>query len=376
MRLAVSPLQYRALLGSLLVLGGACRDEGAERPPIVWQGEHIQVGTDLDLDAWCPGTLPRLDDYVGTLKEIFEAPEDHYVTYYLYPPPVSDYACEGRFFACYTEGAVFASDLLNTHEIVHAVSAAHGKMPHFFEEGAASYWGYAFPDDFRGLDIREVLEDHWSGGMSVAEYALAGHFSSYLIHTHGMTSYRALLRGTTKGQSRAQFEEVFEQAMGSTLDEAIDDYESEWPYCDVAAMQRNFHDCEQPAVKLPAGEFETFDLDISCADPEVVGPSTPGGSDDVPRIWRDLTLELETGTHDIWFEVPALGEPNTVRMDIKRCDTRCGEVMDNTRRLEPDRMNNPNQFRTKLTPGRYVVRVSRAADDPGPVRFGWRRSNF
>ncbi|MBP6704348.1 MAG: hypothetical protein KA385_12620 [Vicinamibacteria bacterium] len=367
---------YLTLLG-LLVLGSACRDNDEERPPIVWTGEHVQVGTDLDLDAWCPGTLPRLDSYVGTLKTLFEVPDDHVVTYYLYPSPVTDYACQGRYLACFTQGAVFTSDLLDTHELVHAVSAVYRAIPHFFEEGAASYWGHAFPADFRGLDIRDVLDEYWSSGLPNSGYALAGHFMSYLVHTYGMERYLALLRTSNRQQSREDFEQAFEKTMGNTLDDAIDDYEAQWPYCDVTATARSLHDCEQPAIKLPPGEWMNFDLDISCVDPEVVGPSTPGGSGDGPRIWRDLTVDVETETQNIKFDIPELGEPNTVIMDIKRCDTRCGDVMLNRWRLTPNHViGNPNEFLIKLKAGRYVVRVSRAVDDPGPVHFGWRPQAF
>lgn len=77
------------------------------------------------------------------------------------------------------------------------------------------------------------------------------------------------------------------------------------------------------------------------------------------------------------FDIPELGEPNTVIMDIKRCDTRCGDVMLNRWRLTPNHViGNPNEFLIKLKAGRYVVRVSRAVDDPGPVHFGWRPQAF
>ena len=261
--------------------------------------------------------------------------------------------------------------MLFRSEIVHAVSAAHRGMPKFFEEGAASYWGYAFPSDFRGLDVRAVLDERWSGGMSVAEYALAAHFSSYLIHTHGMAPFLALLRGARKKQSRENFEEVFKNVIGSSLDGVIDDYEEQWPYCDMATTQSSFYECGQPALKPPVGEWMTFDLDISCADPEVVGPSTPRGTFTTPRIWRDLTLDIETRVQSIEFEVPGEGEPSSAVLEIKRCDTRCGEVMRNRFHLELERLG--DGLLLPLEPGRYVVRVSRAADDPGPVRFRWQR---
>src|SRR5690606_36031126 len=104
---------------------------------------------------------------------------------------------------------------------------------------------------------------------------------------------------------------VFERALGLSLDEAIDDYEAEWSYCNVEATQSWFYECSQPAVVLPAGEPMQFDLDISCADPEVIGPSSLVFTDRVPRIWRDITVELEGNLHIVFFDAPALGEPNT-----------------------------------------------------------------
>lgn len=375
---ALAGSRFRVILCLFLAVGGACNPDEpiVNLPPVSWEGEHVRVATDLDIDSWCVGTLPRLDHRVGALKGLFEAPEGFLVDFYLYPPPVTDHACAEGIFACYDEGMVFASDPLDTHEIVHAVSDAHGKMPHFFEEGAASYWGFSFPADLRGLNIRTVLKQHWTSGMDSRGYALAAHFTSFLIDTYGLAPYVIMLKRSRREQSREEFEETFKQGFGLTLDEAIDAYEANWPYCDVRSTQRSYYECDRTANNLPPGVDTYLDVDVSCENPEVVGPSALGSPDGAPRLWWDTTVELETKLQDIWFEVPALGEPNSVVVDVKRCDTRCDEVMRYNWRMTPQGESHPYYYNLSLEPGRYIVRVSRAEGDPGPVRIKWRPSAF
>lgn len=360
-----------ALLGGLLLVVGACGDDSTPpRPPIVWTGAHVQVGTDLDLGEWCPGTLSRLDAYAGALKELFVAPRDHVITYYLYPPPLTEHdLCEGNR-ACHVKGAIFTTELFDAHELVHGVSSAHGSMPHFFEEGAAAYWGQTDDVKFADLDLREALDEHWSGGADPFVYALAVHFTSYLVHTYGREPYAALLQRASREQSRAEFARTFERVLGVTLDEAIDDYEARWPSCGTWATHSSFYECARPATRLAPDDWTEFDLDLSCADPEVVGPSALGFADGVARIWRDLTIEVETAEQTILFDIPAPGEPNTVLLEIKRCDTFCGDA--STWRAAPNNADDPNLYVLGGAPGRYILRVSRAAEDPGPVRFRWR----
>ncbi|MDC0720683.1 hypothetical protein [Nannocystis bainbridge] len=362
-------------MAGLLVVGGGCRDR--ERPPIVWAGEHVQVGTDLDLDAWCPGTLTLLDSHTALLKEMFDAPADHVVTYYLYPSPISDRICPKPSTACYLpdEGAAVTTDLFNLHEIVHAVQWAHGGMPHVFDEGAATYWGGrghgAGAEDARGLQFRSLIDNAWSEGLGSRGYWLAAKFTSYLIHANGLESYVALLKATSWDQSRANFEKTFDQAMGMTLDDAISDYEAEleWWYCDAPATQYWFHGCAQPGDVLPTGETTHFDLDISCADPEVVGPSSHASPDGTLRIWRDITLELTSTDQFITFDAPQDGEPSTVLVELKPCTTDCSLALTETVRLNPG--PDGTEFSPSVLPGRYVLRVSRAAEDPGPVQIRW-----
>ena len=272
-----------------------------------------------------------------------------------------------RGSGCHRYGAVFAVDLLHTHELVHAVFYAHLGMPQFFAEGAASYWGSSVPADYSGLDIREVLDESWSRHMVAAEYGLAAHLTSYLIHTHGIAPYVNLLQGAPASQSREDFEATFEQALGLTLEEAIGDYEAQWEHCPNWATQQWFYECSQPAIALPPDEWTQFDLDISCADPNVVGPSVWPAGHGEPLIWRDMAIELESPTQRVVIDVPESGTPDSIRFLLKPCDTDCSRVAFTSWDLTADGA----EHLWLGPPGRYVLRVSKAADDPGPVRFRW-----
>ncbi|MDC0669355.1 hypothetical protein [Nannocystis radixulma] len=352
------------------MIGGGCREP--ERPPIVWVGDHVQVGTDLDIDDWCPGTLPLLDSHAGRLRELFDVPADHVINYYLYPTAVDQHGCLEKSVACFVpDEGVVTTDLFELHEIVHAVQLTYGGMPHFFAEGGASYWGWHPGGDIRGLDIREFLDKHWSTGLGERGYALAANFTAYLVHANGMEPYVALLKASDRNQTRASFEKAFEQAMGMTLDEAIADYDTlwAWKYCDGLATQYWSHACAQPGLSIPPGTETYFDLDISCADPEVAGPSLRVSFDGIPTIWRDITVEFSSENQFFQFEAPMDGESGTATVEIRPCTTDCTVALTSTVRwsLGPD---GEASF-PSVIPGRSVIRVSRAADDPGPVRFRW-----
>lgn len=362
--------------------------EGVTQPPIVWTGEHVRIGTDLELEDWCPGTLDRLDGYTGELKELFSAPEEQVIGYYLfeYPLPMGTGSCRDAKDGCAYDGPdevfLMTAHLPFEHEVVHTVGARQRKLPSFFEEGAATYWSdpAVFPDARLAIrDVRTVLDERWDLVDGQEDRVLGAHFTSFLVHRWGMERYVELLH--TKAPSREQFEPAFAQIFGMSLDEAIDEYETIYDpqsYCTLETFRSSFYECgREPEYILDgSGEVE-FDIDLSCANPDVVGPRTDGGGP--PRIWQDMTIEVDGPVGPdgktngyVEFDEPAPGEPSTVSVEIKACDTDCYEVASNRWILEPNRDPDVVDFFTfRLRPGRYVMRVSRAADDPGTVRFRW-----
>jgi hypothetical protein len=358
------------IIVTLLTISG-CQDE---LPPIVWEGEHVRVGTDLEIGEWCPGTLTYVDDFAGAVAAKLEIDREPF-NYYVYPPPLREHdVCSERAIGCWSRGAVFATTMPETHEIVHGVDAGEGLMPLPFEEGAATYFG-GYPPlitvDYTELDIREELDVYWHEPFGEKRYALFGHFTSYLIHTHGLEPYVALTHTTKLRTARAAFDAAFEAAYGLPLDEAMDDYEANWPYCPVEALQSSFFECEREPIVIDGPDPEPFSFDISCGDPQVVGPDP--NVNDVQKLWSTATIEFAGpgSYHNLKVEQPGVGEWNSAEIEFKRCDTDCGAVWHNMHVVRPAGLDAaaPNWFTFDAEPGRYVMRVSRNADDPGPVVF-------
>jgi hypothetical protein len=386
----------RAQAFALLVTMGSV--EGCEAPfeppPVVWEGEHVHIATELDLNEWCAGSLSRLDAYTGAVKDLLEAPSDYTVTYALLDPPVSDPGpCPKQARACVFDDLVLTADLPDDHEVVHAVTSAHDSLPTVFEEGGASYWGgIRRRPDLRGLDLREVLEAWNSRYLTPGEYALMAHFTSYLVHTQGRERYAGLLRESHRAQGRSSFESTFERTFGLSLEDALEDYDLSWPYCRVEATQSSFFACAEPALTLVGGHPVEIDFDISCGHPQVVGPGVD--RDGTLKIWQDVAIELEDPKY---LQVVELLEPydppEGLSISVKRCDTDCANVEMFSNDLVPSTFSEdlygvgderlalrgwrftgqasgrPSQA---WEPGRYAVRVSRDADDPGRVRIRWR----
>ncbi len=358
------------IIVTLLTISG-CQDE---LPPIVWEGEHVRIGTDLDIGEWCPGTLTYVDDFAGAVAAKLEIDREPF-NYYVYPPPLRERdVCNGTALGCWYRGALFTTRIPDRHELVHAVDAGSSLMPLPFEEGAAAYWGdipALLTVDYTELDLPEAIDTYWRGDLSLKSYALFGHFTSYLIHTHGLEPYVALTHTTKLRTARAAFDAAFEAAYGLPLDEAMDDYEANWPYCPVEALQSSFFECEREPIVIDGPDPEPFSFDISCGDPQVVGPDP--NVNDVQKLWKTATIEFAGpgSYHNLKVEQPGVGEWNSAEIEFKRCDTDCSAVWYNMHVVRPAGLDAaaPNWFTFDAEPGRYVMRVSRNADDPGPVVF-------
>lgn len=117
------------------VASAAC---GEDRPPIVWEGEHLRFGTHEDTTI-CEGTLPYMDAYVGYLGDLFERPHAR-VDYYWVSTDESDAHCSMAGRGCASGREVFSQYALHMHELVHAArDGAHAYLP--LEEGIADLYG-------------------------------------------------------------------------------------------------------------------------------------------------------------------------------------------------------------------------------------------
>ena len=324
-----------------------------------------------------------MDQYVGALQDLYGVSLNAPVSYYVLEPPISQHGvCPPEAVACLEGDAVVTTWLPHKHELVHAVSRAHGNSPHFFEEGAATYLGDTSlrrKTNHSVADVRERLDAHWTQGLDARDYALAAHFAAYLVDTYGMDGYIAMLRESSDTQSRSSFEGTFEQTIGVSLDEAIDDYEASWPFCHLEGIYSSFFECAKPATRIEKDGFVEYDFDMSCADPEVLGPIEDPDYGWV--IWREFVFEVgELTSIDIELKLPE-GSPDGLTMILKPCGTHCGEIEEGARVLNDYNFKEniwaiadppvPG-WRVLLEPGRWVVRLMKDAAEPGPVRLRFR----
>ncbi len=346
-------------------------------PPIVWEGEHLQVGTDLDMSGWCPGTLPYMDAVVATYKAMLEAPEDLKISYYMFDD-VQTQCATGD--ACANGADVYASELLANDALVHAVSSGVGVLPHFFAEGLASYLGGGVDRKFFPEFLGAVLDAAWARQLSIAEQVLAAHVVSELVHTDGLPTFVQLMRATTLEDRRPAFEAIFADVYGRSLDAVVADYldrndshgNSLTDCTSLQSITQWPHACAQAPYVVTEG-VHVFDLDISCAGPDVVGPSGRWGRalpGQPPRIWRDIAIDSQGYGVELTWDTPAADPTSSVRIELHPCDTDCRRVAFHRKVYSPGDKGG----QLDVPSGRYVMRVSRDADDPGPVQFSWRRA--
>jgi hypothetical protein len=116
-----------------------CRDD-PDRPPIIWEGEHIRFGTDADTEI-CAGTLPYLDGVTGHLAEVLQQPGVK-VDYYWLPDGVGEF-CDDMddLRGCVaSEAEVFSTLAVHQHELVHALRYPQ-RLYLPLEEGLAEAYG-------------------------------------------------------------------------------------------------------------------------------------------------------------------------------------------------------------------------------------------
>lgn len=367
-------------LAALLAIEAACAEPFDV--PIVWEGEHLRVGTDKDIDAWCPGTMPRMDAYTGGLKQVMGVPDDLVIDFYVLENPLEDYVggCAEDSPGC-SDGAAYSRFMPHDHELVHAVRYAEGLSHRAIEEGAASYWGdllapEGVAEEAELIRMGDVLEAADADAMTLADYLRAAHFTSYLVHQYGTSANKTLLRETEWGMRTHQLDEVFERLVGSSIDEVIAEYEGSWPWCGEEAMRSSFFDCSAPAIGLCAGPVDThplvsldfevswfdhaFEFDVSCADSQVIGPR-------LGRIWRHAVVEVPIGGTHTLGAVSDI-DPADVKVTVKRCDTDCARA---TPIQVPVSDIGAVVIDVEFDPGRYLVRLEAKEETAGPIAIGW-----
>ncbi|MEM6294575.1 MAG: hypothetical protein AAGA54_25095 [Myxococcota bacterium] len=346
--------------------------------PVVWSGRRVEIATNGSA-VECGGSRAFLDRFAGALidEQGLELEDEQKARIYLLTPeeleelefcPPGTVCGYGRF--AYTDQA------LDKHELVHAVrGAAYGAElpgPTLFEEGLATlYGGSRGPgeaeerDVFAGLD---AAEDGLNGRVSTRWYPVGADFMDFLART---SSYRVLSEFLEDLVGASQSGDVavpFEERFGASFDESVVRFQTDFPVCTEISRTRLLVECaEDPLPFDENGRLEPV-FDLHCDDDKVLGPFEG-------KMWRTFTFEIET-SQPIHFQAPYGVEGDDLSAACPRTEL---EVVDCERGCLADPelyvpwwsgANGPASFTQEtrqFEPGRYVVRLSRDVDDPGPA---------
>lgn len=348
-----------ALAGAFMVACSAAPDE-YDVPPFEWEGEHIRFATDYDEGDYCAGSLAYLDAYVGKLATLIGEEAADTVDYYWLRDPPGDYGPPCDTTACAIDNRVYTQWLPHEHELVHAMRSDGAAR--FFEEGVAVYWG----DDLDVLnplqgDVHSAIAES-SEKVDADSYALAGHFVASLAERFDTATVFELYDETAQHDSAPEIGDGFARVFGESLDEAIDEYESTYPSCEHLVFRSAFFECGAAPMTVCDGEDATteFDVDVSCANPEALGPRQG-------TVWLNIAIEIPLPGQYYIEGIQGEGGRRRGFMRLKRCAGMCeGVVFENETQWPSDEFVG-GIFSKNLDAGRYVLQVHQPAEHMGEV---------
>ncbi|MFO0636278.1 MAG: hypothetical protein U0168_25890 [Nannocystaceae bacterium] len=295
-------------------------DAREPRPPIVWTGEHLELGTERSLDEVCAGTLPWADRFVGYVGDVFGNP-DAFVSSYWIDEDIERYCTLD--VDCAIGDEAFSRNVVNSHELVHASRMT--QMPHrALEEGIAELYGGAVLGTYplEG-DAESLLREHGGGALLPAElYGRAGHFASFLRFAYGEQTLVDLRAASSWEDDWSQTQATFMEVFGVPLAEVVATYELFYPdMCDGSQFRDTNFDCQGDFVTLPseAGAAPVvIEQDLACSDDEVFGLA-----DGARRRTFRLRVEHSAMYH---LRMDTRGTAATWRISGRPCDQSCMNI--------------------------------------------------
>ena len=245
-------------------------------PEIQYETEHLRIATNFN-EPLCQGDLDHLELVVSTLEAQLDTKLGRPVDLYLWDDVSDSSASPGwcrndTGLGCYKNGVVYSGQLAVDHELVHAVVATIGAPATFWGEGAAealqshrTIFNWSAPTANLNLDSPQL------------SYLTAGHFSRWLLETHGLASYRALLRAPGSAQK------AFESTYGMTIEDAEAQYFDQAPHSYGALIS-----CDHAELPQTGDLRWSESIDIDCDNADVHGGPLGMGA------YRVLTI-LERG---------------------------------------------------------------------------------
>jgi hypothetical protein len=295
---------------AVLILG--CRSE--DLPPVVAEGTYVRIRHD-DPDQVCAGSVGYFDAIAGEFYSRFgmQPAEDAMIDYvWTHPDGVGDHCDDG--FACsrddakYSRSVVFADELPNVHELVHATRYRVWPRPaNVLDEGLAETWGSRQPDQRwpTGVSVSDLFPDVGGGD----EYVAAHHVVHGTIEEFGFEAFAALWAETTPETSVGEFEALYESRLGRSLDTVLTERANEFACVRPPCVGERLSPVEGAySLEMPGG----------CDDDETVGRDPTSEAAPFRRMY---VLEGHApGRYPL--QVPTSGENETVLI-FEQCDSTC-----------------------------------------------------
>lgn len=258
----------------------ACSPEGPDLPPLELESGRAVIGIDEEFDiTLCRGDLAYIDAQLERAEAQLGVRRSTPVTIYLVASSIIEELCGSDTNACYrhSEGTIYSNWQSMGHELVHAAADGLEFPSLFWDEGAAELLSNGtFRDDRITLEPADLEAD------TLTTYRSAGHFSRFLVETHGWDAYRRTIRG-----------ESLEDVVGQSAAELTAEYERDAPYAHPP-----LDPCPYPRIPQVDETHWHARLDFSCdsADAtefEAMVTSRSSGA----AVYR--AVELEAGVYDL-----------------------------------------------------------------------------
>jgi hypothetical protein len=261
-------------------------------PPVQVEGQILSYAANEEV---CETTVEYGELWLTSVAaRLGISPEEILPTAYYWLNPedvVEQCPTLGRNCAREVDGEIriFTSDVLNKHELVHAVhlSAWPRRRP-LLTEGLAMILADDDPSPFVGIevpgidiDVDEQLEmDH----AELETYMMGSWIVYWIVQRHGIDAFRAFWYADTKGGSAEEFRALFEQHFGESLDAMLAEVAGQ-PTCPLLTCVGDVIDWQ--------GDLWTTQSPEDCGDGLTRG--TPDG-----ELFRTVLMEVpEAGTYTV-----------------------------------------------------------------------------
>jgi hypothetical protein len=351
-------LAMLAMLGLLQVLGVACNDA----PAVAYETEHFEIAPDFEHPI-CAGTLAHFEAHLDFVESSLarSVPFGERIRFYWITEDLDSW-CSSRATGCYYPGTrvIIGNGGSVSHEIVHAVLNAEAQTNYFLEEAIAELYsgvGAYHHDQFdERPDPGELLwlspSDYHFGEL---DYAVAGHFMSYIESQFGESSTRALANVVVTAAGPRELEQAFERFTGVSFEELEQHYKAS-----ANSYYRGLHEHDIAEIVNP----RWLDVSLRCDSEHTFGP-LPDGQ---PGMYRSLRLVLDDpSTVDVELIAPARVSAQFV--DIRR-ERNAGVVVnffhpELSGAREHEIVHGGEQRSLQLRDGTHLVVISQAGYESG-----------